>query len=459
MFKKIKQKYAQLPQRTTRGLAAVLLVVPIVTFALIGASRDGIGNAQVAASQMQIGAVTSNSIVVNWGSHPYTTSYYVSRTNPNTNVAVGASVRTYTWTGLACGTTYVLSVAAQESTSAPSGGGVQPMFNAPLSATTSACPTPPPAPTPTPTPTPTPKPTPKPTTSTPPLQGSVNTPAPAAPAADTTPPSAPEGFSAAPDDKNAHINVYWLPASDNVGTDHYTLERSLDNATWSAVGEEIDGLSYLDKDTKYKTRYYYRLTAIDTSGNKSPSVTTEVTSSEFRSNVTSAEGGTISADDISGLKVTFPSGAISKDLYCEITTADADIAKFTVDKYQLLDGPFTVICQDADGNKVTSFDKPLTVETAPSAEQQKRFTDFRYYADKESGLTLVHNGAGDFLLDDANSFALFAKPKTTPVWVKLLLILLVIGLIIFGILLFLRKRYRQQQEAALEDYLHKMKGY
>jgi acid phosphatase type 7 len=79
-----------------------------------------------------------------------------------------------------------------------------------------------------------------------------------------TPPAAPTAFAAAAESKTA-IRLDWATASGATG---YTLERSLDGATWAGVGAVLEGaaVSYTNTGLSAGTPYFYRLRASNADG-------------------------------------------------------------------------------------------------------------------------------------------------------------------------------------------------
>jgi len=86
---------------------------------------------------------------------------------------------------------------------------------------------------------------------------------------DTTPPATPTGLTAALGSDALHIALSWLPNSepDLAG---YNLYVSLDGLTWQKVNAEpITGTEYDFSPIEGNTSYYFRLSALDESGNES----------------------------------------------------------------------------------------------------------------------------------------------------------------------------------------------
>lgn len=83
---------------------------------------------------------------------------------------------------------------------------------------------------------------------------------------DTEKPTAPAKLTAVTNRSSNDLS--WSAASDNVGVASYYIERSTDHANWSRIAT-VGSLSYQDSDISSLTTYYYRIWAVDTSGNVS----------------------------------------------------------------------------------------------------------------------------------------------------------------------------------------------
>lgn len=282
-----------------------------------------------------------------------------------------------------CGTTYSYQVQTQDT------NGERSSYSGNLSGSV-ACPAPPPpppppatpaptaTPKPAPTPIPTPAPTPKPSTAaqitpapvrtntstaTPKIAISAPKPGVVAPTqgatsnapADVSPPSVPEGFTASTSSGGNDIALSWTASSDSSGIKGYNLERSVDQSVWEPLNTSSADTSYDDKTIAFGTHYYYRLTATDNAGNTSDYVKADATSSVYQANTGLNE--TQLASDDGNASVTIPAGAISDGADCSVVTGDATVA---LAKGQvIINGPYQLLCKDADGNQVQSFSKPL----------------------------------------------------------------------------------------------------
>jgi hypothetical protein len=286
-----------------------------------------------------------------------------------------------------CGSTYSYQVQTQDT------NGERSSYSGNLSGSVSCPPPPPPpatpAPTATPKPAPTPIPTPiptqtqKPTTTTqvaptstrtsttsstptttsktviaapkPGVVAPITSSSTSAPA-DISAPAAPEGFTASTSNGGNDIELSWTVSTDSSGIKGYNIERSIDQATWETINSADTDTSYDDKTIAFSTHYYYRLTASDNAGNTSDYVKADATSSEYQANIGSNETQLASDDGIAS--VTLPAGAISTGADCSVIKGDASVA---LAKGQfILDGPYQLLCKDAEGNQVQSFSKPLT---------------------------------------------------------------------------------------------------
>ena len=89
---------------------------------------------------------------------------------------------------------------------------------------------------------------------------------------DTTPPSAPSGLSASSGDGQISLSWNGSDASDLAGYNLYRAQRSISSAdemTPVNGTSPINETSLTDQDIDNGATYYYRLTAVDESGNES----------------------------------------------------------------------------------------------------------------------------------------------------------------------------------------------
>ncbi len=227
-----------------------------------------------------------------------------------------------------------------------------------------------PAPTPAPTPVPTPAPTPvtaKPIPNPVPKSGGGSTPRPVTaqtgatpkPAADTTAPSAPGSFTALASSANALIELAWLPAADNVAVSKYQIERSLDQVTWQAIVTPDSPIAYQDTDVKFGLHYYYRIRAIDTSGNASAYAMADASVMSFTA---SADTDTTYQSDDKLAAVTVRAGTFGETALCSLETQTAASGQGTKQHPVVVSGPYQLLCKNAGGDILDTLSKPLDWE-------------------------------------------------------------------------------------------------
>jgi hypothetical protein len=215
-----------------------------------------------------------------------------------------------------------------------------------------------PAPTPVPpakTPIPTPRPTARPTAR--PVAVAA-TPAPAAPAAPAAAaaPGVPESFQALVAADNALVTLSWAAAADPSTVKAYHLERSIDQTTWTPLGGDITAANFQDSTVAFGVQYYYRLSAIGPSGAASGFATVNAKTGDFQSNSGGGDANNYtSSDEIAGVVV--PAGALNESASC---TVESTTDKLSTTARPVIAGPYALICKNASGEAVDTFNKPVT---------------------------------------------------------------------------------------------------
>jgi hypothetical protein len=240
----------------------------------------------------------------------------------------------------------------------------------------------------------------------------------------------------------------------------YELERSTDNESWERIGpESLTDPSYLDTSTDFQTTYYYRVRALEASGLTSGYASVEATTGEFTSNL-APEGTTLSSDDQS-VSVFIPKDAIDGEASCNLYNNN-DVLPPAEDKYITLTGPYDIICKNKDGNIIESFKIPVEV----TVTENSSYKNIKYYSYKDSWQEVQVERADNtakFTLQDQITFVGIGQEKTTPLWVKILIALLIVGGTIVAIVLILKLIVRMKQRNAYqsqsEDYYRKEHGY
>ncbi len=407
-------------------------------------------------SGLQTTGVTTNSVSIKWNASSDNVGvkgYNVFRSGTKIGTTTSTS---YTNTGLTANTTYSYSISAYDAagntssttaslnakTSASTTGGSGSVGTAqPPSGGTSS-----PAPPATNTQASSPK----------PLQGSNNAP----PPPDTTPPSAPANFRAVSEHGKPYVDLVWDGSTDNSGIKAYEIDRSTDQQNWITVQSGSPDTYYQDKDIQFSTQYYYRVRAVDLSNNQSEYSKTEVKTSGFEANV-SPDKETSLKNESGTIIVNIPSDSVDKPLQCNVTPDNSTLAP-NLNDYIVIEEPHQILCKQEDGGLVTKFNKPLSIEWGVRSEKRASSVHFYGYENEWKPLrTLSGNSKTrtySFELSNGNVFAAMGKLKRTPVVLKIIVILAGLFGLIAGVMVFGRRRYRQKQQAALEDYWRKMSG-
>jgi uncharacterized membrane protein YgcG len=173
---------------------------------------------------------------------------------------------------------------------------------------------------------------------------------------DTIAPTIGGNFQALVAADSATITLSWDAATDNVAVKSYHLERSTDNSAWTDAATDITSLTYLDEKVNFGLHYFYRLSALDTSGNVSGYATVEAKTADFVANSTTQSAGNYMSDD-KIVSVDVPAGTFNADATCSIVVATTQLGSV---KRPVLAGPYALVCKDATGSIIDSFNKPVT---------------------------------------------------------------------------------------------------
>lgn len=277
---------------------------------------------------------------------------------------------------------------------------------------------------------------------------------------DTTPPSTPGNFLAAYNENV--VDLRWDAATDDRGVSGYQLERSLDQSQWQTIGEtSINGTAYTDPDVNFQTTYYYRLRAVDDSGNASALAAAQVTTGSFAPNAGGEKALVLTSDDGVAV-VTIPTGALNETASCDLRSS-----KYLYPNakgYASISGPYELLCKLANSSRVTAYAQPVTVQVILSDSQKKQYTAYKFYT-RESDWAEIKEVSADnsFVLGNSNDFALMGKTKKTPLWQKILITLFVIAAVagagLVGLTRLYRWRLKRQIEQKNRDSYNKERGY
>ncbi|CAN5187611.1 hypothetical protein BH09PAT3_BH09PAT3_5940 [soil metagenome] len=371
---------------------------------------------------------SGNNITAAWHTTTFAQSYTMyTKAGAGANSGATTTSTSRTVAG-SCATTYsVYIVASANGQSGPA--------SATKTVATAACPVPTPAPTqaPAPAPAPTPAPTPKPapakkkttTTSTP-----AATPA----AAPVVTPSTPENFSA----NVISSKIVELAWDASTNTDHYVINRSIDNNSWQEVAN-TKGLTYKDESAAFSTTYYYQLHAVGADGQVSPTANAQVTTKEFE-----ATANTVSSQD-KLVTVAIPEGAIDGDYSC--TLHPEDISSSTESSKSVVLGPYAMFCITGDGEIISDFAEPVTIAMKLGSVVDG-YTDIKAQTQGEKSWTGVKSSYDEtkkqlsFTLTSTKTFAATGTKKSSPIGTIILIffILLLIAGAIFAVVFFRRRQ-------------------
>jgi hypothetical protein len=276
--------------------------------------------------------------------------------------------------------------------------------------------------------------------------------------ADTSPPSTPGSFQATIADGNAVVNLVWDASTDSGGLKGYVLERSLDQLSWEKLSDNIVGTNFSDKTAGFGIHYYYRLSAVDESGNTSGFATADVNTANFTANAVGEDATTYTSDD-SFATVSVPPGAVSTDADCGVSVTN--IAGDTnrpgnSQGLTLVVGPYYLLCKTSSGMVFTDYAKPLTWVFNLKGKL-KDLKDPRGYTYAANGSGNLINGSkydsvSDTVRVDSTSPNPIMVLAVAQVGVSINLVLgliLVVGIVIALAVLILRKK----QKSTYDDYL------
>jgi len=230
------------------------------------------------------------------------------------------------------------------------------------------------------------------------------------------------------------------------------VERSLDQKTWDVqVGADaLSDTSYTDKSTTFNVHYYYRVHAVDTSGNQGGLATTDVTTQSFQSNTSSGSDTSITSDD-NLLVATIPAGAVSSDASCTLL-GDTSNKTSLPTKYVLAAGPYSLVCRDSTGKSIDTFNTDVTISLNTGSKQfsnLEKLTYYRYSTDSSAWVpmpTKTDSKTKIITTTTSISLELAVLGSTKPGFpFQLIFIIILILLIIGGFLYFRQRQIKKQQ--------------
>jgi hypothetical protein len=178
--------------------------------------------------------------------------------------------------------------------------------------------------------------------------------------ADTETPTTPEGVTGEYSSVDSSTSVSWEDSSDNISVSGYEVQRQQKGTTtWEQVGN-VATAQYTDFKFAPNKTYIYQVRAYDEAKNFSAwSVSAEVTTGDFKANVTVAEGGKVT-DSTGVVTVEVPKGAVSESII--IVIKPVKIKGMTLPKNTKLVGTYYDIkAKKSDGTEVKNFNRQITV--------------------------------------------------------------------------------------------------
>lgn len=284
------------------------------------------------------------------------------------------------------------------------------------------------------------------------------------PPPDRTAPSTPKNLTVFLNQETKIVSLTWLASTDNRGVKGYNIQRSTDQKSWKTLVSVLNHDNYEDDTVGFDQKYFYRVQAVDTSGNKSGWANVSVNMPSFDANVKANSDTTISTDD-QAVDILIPAGALSVDALCSVRLT-ADLNAPALDRYDVVGGPYDVSCRDKDGNAITTFNKALTATIKLDTVAPNDHRQFEYYGQKNDNwdkLSVTSHDAGartDTLqLKDYTVFIIMAKHPTPPIWKAIVKILLVIGVTAAVGLLGVRFLVQRKAKKSYQDYVKKAHGW
>jgi hypothetical protein len=173
-----------------------------------------------------------------------------------------------------------------------------------------------------------------------------------------TVPSTPGGFSALASGSNAVIDLTWLASTDAAGVANYQIERSEDQVNWTVLSSDVSTTDYSDTTVTFGVHYYYRLEALDTAGVPSAYAYADATTANFTQSAGNGQGSSSYQSDDSLVSVMLPAGAVDSGVDCSVTSGGTQTIPASAER--IVEGPYTLVCKDAQDNIVSSYNDPLS---------------------------------------------------------------------------------------------------
>ena len=266
-------------------------------------------------------------------------------------------------------------------------------------------------------------------------------------------PTTPTGFTATVG-ANAVVLLSWNPSN---GVQSYTVERSVDQASWSQVNSGITSNTFSDSSTGFGIHYYYRLSAVDAADSTSGYAYADVTTPNFSDNTNSSNSSTFTSDDNVASAVV-PSGAIADTADCSVDANTTQVN--SKGKLRVVVGPYQLVCKDASGNAISAFLQPIDWTLNVKGRLKGLGKPLGYTTDQNNNLTAIPRSVFSssdnlikFSTTTANPVLAMAPVNASIPWNLIAVLLLTFGVIAgVGSIILRRSRRQGYQEYLRQKY-------
>jgi hypothetical protein len=274
-------------------------------------------------------------------------------------------------------------------------------------------------------------------------------------AADTIPPAAPQNFEATVAKGSPTVTLSWTAAVDAGGVKSYRLDRSLDRVAWKTLSDTITATQYQDTTAGYGLHYFFRLSAIDTSGNSSDWVTAEAALDD----VASAGAGSTEANYTSSDKratALLPAGLAAGEISCTVDSL-VSVKKIGTNSQPAVAGPYGLSCRTTADSIVTEYKKPVTwvVDLKGKLQGLNNPVAYAYGADGQQ--TLLRDAQFDAKAETIRvsapadrSIGILASRPRTIVSLSWIIIILTVAGVVAGIVILAMNRKKKLE---YEEYI------
>jgi hypothetical protein len=272
-------------------------------------------------------------------------------------------------------------------------------------------------------------------------------------------PTTPGNFQATVSSSSSAVSLTWTASSAPVGIKGYLIERSLDQVTWQTVVGGLQSTSYSDTTVAFGVHYYYRISAIDPTGQASGYAYADLVTNAFSANISASNGGT-QFDSPDGIaSVTIPANAMPTNAECNVNLIGLSAgANPGAPNHHLVAGPYELLCKTADGTSVVTFAEPIQWQynLKGSLKGSLNPQPYQYEGNANNPMlpNAIYSASKEALIfpatDDNPTMVLADSSQGGVISFDLMFILLIVGALILGIGLLATKR---EQKYGYADYI------